>query len=130
MPEAPVDPRQHVAQARHVDAAAVPAPSTVSEIDGKLWFGSTRGAFMKREDGKFNYYASRRWLPSDRVVDIEKGPENSVLVLSAKGLAQIFFCLTVAIALFTSRTWQSPAADPAVPDTARTHRVAWRPGLA
>ena len=28
------------------------------------------------------------------------------------GLAQIFFCLTVAIALFTSRTWQSPAAPP------------------
>jgi cytochrome c oxidase assembly protein subunit 15 len=28
------------------------------------------------------------------------------------GLAQIFFCLTVAIALFTSRGWKAPAADP------------------
>jgi cytochrome c oxidase assembly protein subunit 15 len=28
------------------------------------------------------------------------------------GLAQIFFCLTVAIALFTSRGWTSPKADP------------------
>lgn len=65
--------------------------TSVSEIDGKLWFGSTRGAFMKREDGKFNYYASRRWLPSDRVVDVEKGPENSVLILSDKGMGQIFF---------------------------------------
>jgi cytochrome c oxidase assembly protein subunit 15 len=28
------------------------------------------------------------------------------------GLAQIFFCLTVAIALFTSRTWQNPPHTP------------------
>jgi cytochrome c oxidase assembly protein subunit 15 len=28
------------------------------------------------------------------------------------GLAQIFFCLTVAIALFSSRGWTSPKADP------------------
>ncbi len=31
---------------------------------------------------------------------------------SHAGLAQIFFCITVAIALFTSRTWQQPATDP------------------
>ena len=65
--------------------------TTVQEIGGNLWFGSTRGAFMLKEDGKFNYYASRRWLPSDRVVDIEKGPENSILVLTDKGLGQIVF---------------------------------------
>ena len=28
------------------------------------------------------------------------------------GLAQIFFCLTIAIALFTSRSWTSPGHDP------------------
>lgn len=67
------------------------ALTTVQEIDGKLWFGSTRGAFMLREDGKFNYYASKRWLPSDKVVDIEAGPDRSVLILTDKGLAQIKF---------------------------------------
>ena len=65
--------------------------TTIQEIDGNLWFGSTRGAFMRRNDGKFNYYASRRWLPSDKVIDIEKGPDSSVLVLTNKGLAQIHF---------------------------------------
>jgi hypothetical protein len=50
------------------------------------------GCAMKlREDGKFDYYASQRWLPSDTVVHIAKGPENSVLVLTNKGLGQIFF---------------------------------------
>lgn len=65
--------------------------TSVEEIDGKLWFGSSRGAFMLRDDGKCNYYASRRWLPSDQVIDIAKGPDSSVLVLTEKGLAQIHF---------------------------------------
>lgn len=65
--------------------------TTVQEIDGKLWFGTARGAFTTNDDGKFVYYASKRWLPSDYVVDIEKGPNNSVLVLTDKGLGQIIF---------------------------------------
>ncbi len=65
--------------------------TTLQEIDGRIWFGTTRGAFTKDKDGKFNYYASKRWLPSDRVVDIEKGPDNSILVLTDKGLGQICF---------------------------------------
>lgn len=65
--------------------------TTVQEIDGNLWLGSTRGAFMLKEGGKANYYASKRWLPSDKVLDIEKGPENSVLILTDKGLARICF---------------------------------------
>lgn len=65
--------------------------TAVTEIDGNIWFGSTCGAFMLRKDGKFNYYASERWLPSDNVLDIAKGPENSVLILTDKGLGEICF---------------------------------------
>jgi hypothetical protein len=65
--------------------------TSISEIDGKIWFGSTWGAMKLREDGKFDYYASQRWLPSDTVVHIAKGPENSVLVLTNRGLGRIFF---------------------------------------
>jgi len=65
--------------------------TSIACIDGNIWFGSTRGAFMLRSDGKCNYYASERWLPSDKVVDISKGPGNSVLVLTDKGLGKICF---------------------------------------
>ena len=65
--------------------------TAISEIDGKIWFGSTWGAMMLREDGKFNYYASERWIPSDTVVDITKGPESSVLILTNRGLGKICF---------------------------------------
>lgn len=63
--------------------------TTIKNVGGEVWFGSTRGAFKMEEDGKYGYYASKRWLPSDNVIDIAKGPENSVLILTDKGLAKI-----------------------------------------
>ncbi|MGN6494255.1 MAG: hypothetical protein ACTHLE_19835, partial [Agriterribacter sp.] len=34
--------------------------TAVTEINGKLWFGSARGAFRLNDDGRFSYYASKR----------------------------------------------------------------------
>jgi hypothetical protein len=67
--------------------------TAVAEIDGKLWFGSKNGAFVLKNNGEFNYYASRRWLPDNEVRYITKGTDNSVLVLTATGLATIQFKL-------------------------------------
>ena len=63
----------------------------IKEINSQLWFGSIKGAFMLKDDGKFNYYFGQRWLPGDEVVHISEGPENSVLILTDKGLGQIVF---------------------------------------
>jgi hypothetical protein len=65
--------------------------TVIQELGDNVWFGSTRGAFMLRDDGRFNYYASKRWLPDDHVVDIAAGPEGSVLVLTSRGLGRINF---------------------------------------
>lgn len=65
--------------------------TTVREVNGKVWFGSDLGAFALRANGKFDYYFGERWLPGNAVIDIEKGPKNSVLVLTTKGLGQIQF---------------------------------------
>jgi hypothetical protein len=65
--------------------------TTITSIEGNLWFGSSWGAFMLRKDGGFNYYASERWLPSDHVVDIAPGPDHSVLILTDKGMGKICF---------------------------------------
>ncbi len=63
----------------------------VTGIDGTVWFGSTWGAMKLRDNGKFDYYASERWIPSDTVAKIAKGPDNSVLILTNKGLGRINF---------------------------------------
>jgi hypothetical protein len=63
----------------------------ISEIAGELWFGSSDGAFKLNKQGKYDYYAYERWLPGNQVLAIEKGPDQSVLILTDKGLAQIQF---------------------------------------
>ncbi|MBS1949238.1 MAG: hypothetical protein JST47_15870 [Bacteroidetes bacterium] len=65
--------------------------TTVKEIGNHLWFGSVNGAFMLQDDGKYKYYASKRWLPSDKVSDIAAGDGHTVLVLTDKGLGEIIF---------------------------------------
>ena len=65
--------------------------TTVKNINGQLWFGSTKGAFKFRKDGKYDYYASKRWLVDNEVVDIAAGSNKSVLILTKKGLSKINF---------------------------------------
>ncbi|GGM75162.1 hypothetical protein GCM10010967_03420 [Dyadobacter beijingensis] len=65
--------------------------TAVQEVNGKVWFGSDLGAFALRTDGRYDYYFGERWLPGNVVTDIQKGPKNSVLVLTTKGLGQIQF---------------------------------------
>lgn len=63
----------------------------ISEINGQPWFGTSRGAFKGREDGRYDYYASKRWLVDDHVIDISDGPGNDVLVLTRNGLSILRF---------------------------------------
>ena len=63
----------------------------IRQIGESIWFGTPRGAFALDGDGRTNYYASKRWLVDDKVIDISKGPDNCVLVLSESGLNIIHF---------------------------------------
>ena len=65
--------------------------TSVAAVDGKIWFGSTWGAMRLNEDGKFSYFAGKRWIPSDTVIHIADGPDNSVLILTNAGLGKICF---------------------------------------
>ncbi|RTE52024.1 hypothetical protein EHW67_17650 [Arenibacter aquaticus] len=67
------------------------AITAVKNISGSLWFGSTKGAFKQRKDGKYDYYASKRWLVDDEVVDLAASPDSSVLILTQKGMSKINF---------------------------------------
>ena len=70
-------------------------PSTqitaLKEVNGQMWFGSTEGAFQLRADGKFNFYNGERWLPGNLVIDFAKGENNSVLILTDKGLSEMAY---------------------------------------
>lgn len=65
--------------------------TAVKAIASKLWFGTPKGAFAVGQAGDIAYYASQRWLPSDPIIDIAKGPDSSVLLLTDGGLGIIHF---------------------------------------
>lgn len=65
--------------------------SSVKVVGADYWFGTPRGAFTIKPDGSINYYASERWLPSDEVVHLSVGPDESMLVLTTAGLGEIRF---------------------------------------
>ena len=54
-----------------------------------LWAGTTKGVFFQSREGTNSYYASRRWLSDDHVIDIQAGPASDVFVLTRNGLDRI-----------------------------------------
>ncbi len=65
--------------------------TVITAINDRIWIGTNRGAFVKNKKGKYDYYAGRRWLLDDEIVDIAQGPNHSVLLLSKTGLNHIIF---------------------------------------
>ena len=63
----------------------------VAIIGDQPWYGTPLGAFKPNESGGFDYYAGKRWLPGNQVLDIAEGPDSSVLVLTDRGLAKLEF---------------------------------------
>lgn len=80
---------------------------------GGTWFGTTRGAFFERdgtnsryvtpaapgiEPPGFRYYAGKRWLRDDRVVDLATDRDGHLWVLTQTGLNKIEFRQTTLAA--------------------------------
>src|SRR5690606_35286083 len=68
-----------------------PRLTVIKEIGGNIWFGSERGAFVLRDDGRFDYYYGERWLPGEKVSAIAGENGNTVLVLTDGGFSRIIF---------------------------------------
>lgn len=58
---------------------------------GVLWAGTPDGVFKREPDGSFRYYASKRWLDENLVVDMEFDSKGNLFVLSPTGLNEIEF---------------------------------------
>ena len=73
----------------HITKLPATEITTILEINGQLWFGTLHGAFRLNGNSKYSYYAGERWLPGNQVIALEKGPDQSVLVLTDRGVGQI-----------------------------------------
>lgn len=88
--------------------AGAPWPEVTARwaVEGGVWWGSTRGAYFERrssgaryatpvapgiEPPRFRYYAGRRWLRDDQVVDLATDRDGHLWVLTRTGLNKIEF---------------------------------------
>ncbi len=71
----------------------VPWPEVTCLLPSRrgLWVGTRRGAFLRKPDGSIDYYASRRWLPSDRVLELAEDSEGDLWVRTPGGVGEIVF---------------------------------------
>jgi hypothetical protein len=79
-------------------ATVVPRPLPTNDLtciaadsSGRLWIGSNRGAFSLDKAGRLDYYAGKRWIPSDRVIDLFVDAHDDVYVLTTGGVARLAF---------------------------------------
>ncbi len=86
-----VDPNSGTQVGERINSLPWPELTTLKFIDGNLWLGSDRGAFMLREDEKYNYYFGQRWLPGDKVSHIAPLKDDAVLLLTDGGLGKLQF---------------------------------------
>lgn len=63
--------------------------NVVRSIHGNLWVGTAHGAFRINQKDGIKYYASKRWLNDDHVVNIKPGINDNVLILTKEGLSDI-----------------------------------------
>ncbi len=75
----------------------VPSITCLAATTNGVWAGTPRGVFFHASNGGFRYFASKRWLPDDEVIDLAPDSEGDLYVLTRGGLAKIeFIPLTLA----------------------------------
>jgi len=74
-----------------VSRVPVPQIEQLLPASTGLWAATSRGAFLHQPDSSFRYFASRRWLDQDTVIDLATDSEGSVFLLTPSGLNQVAF---------------------------------------
>jgi len=74
----------------HNNRLPVPFINNMLTVDGKYWFVTDQGAFVKQPE-RFDYYASKRWLDQDKIIDMTMDNEGNLYFLTPTGLNKVQF---------------------------------------
>lgn len=66
----------------------VPNITKLLQVGNQLWFGSDNGAFLQEPD-RFRYFAGRRWLDQNKVIDISSDSKGDLYFLTPSGLNKV-----------------------------------------
>jgi len=81
----------YAASSELIEALPAISITCIEEIEGSLWFGTSQGAFMLCEDGRYNYYKGGRWLSDDKVIHISGNNSQGINILTETGLSILQF---------------------------------------
>ncbi|WP_085536464.1 ligand-binding sensor domain-containing protein [Massilibacteroides vaginae] len=68
----------------------VPAITNMLTVKDRFWFATDDGAFVKQQKN-FDYYASKRWLDQNRVIDMAADKNGNLFFLTSTGLNKVEF---------------------------------------
>lgn len=60
----------------------------IKMVGTELWFATDDGAFLKEPD-RFRYFAGKRWLDENNVIDIARDSKNDIYFLTTTGLNKV-----------------------------------------
>lgn len=63
----------------------------LASIGNNVWGGTPKGVYAHQPQGGYRYYASRRWLTEDSVIDLSGDSRGNAFVLTSGGLNKIDF---------------------------------------
>lgn len=66
----------------------VTAITGMLQVGSELWFASNDGAFL-REPERFRYFAGRRWLDQNNIIDVENNSKGDLYFLTPTGLNKV-----------------------------------------
>ena len=66
----------------------VPNITGLLQVGNQLWFGSDNGGFLQEPD-RFRYFAGRRWLDHNKVIDISSDSKGDLYFLTPSGLNKV-----------------------------------------
>jgi hypothetical protein len=84
-----IDRRGKIVEPRN-NRLPVPAITNMLTVDGKYWFITDEGAFVKQPE-RFDYYASERWLDQDKIIDMTADSDGNLYFLTHTGLNKVEF---------------------------------------
>lgn len=66
-------------------------PTSMAASDSILWMGSDRGMYSTMDHEDFRYYASRRWLLEDKILDLAMDSKGNAWGLTKSGVSKVMF---------------------------------------
>lgn len=73
------------------EAIPVTPPTSMAVYQDEIWMGSHHGIFKTKNHTDFRYFASKRWLYEDEVIDIAVDSRGNGYALTSSGVSEIHY---------------------------------------